>query len=394
MSSEPSRRRFLAGAGAAGLLAGPGCLRRLQAAATTVDYPATPAPDYRRWLPAPGTLPDGETYDAMHLRLADLVGNDDVPGQAAGLRNLFARTGRAPLGVDPGRIRAVVKVALVEATTLLGSFDPGSVGAAARKAGYERTGTHRGFELYERADEPHALAASGTAIVQARHDEAATVARRVVDAGRGEVDRYHEVDDGFERLSDAVGGTLSWVHGGEGFDPPAGVVRSATGQALVDGRVFFALVYRFESAEAATAAAIREAAAGNGRLPRMAPLDVTVDGRLGRAEFARDAASVLEERPLQPIVAWAFDREATAGRVTVTHRAGDPVRADRLSLRTDDGPTGRQFADDHGTVRPGDAVTVSVETGEDLRVVWEVAQSASTMAASRGGGRSRGPSSP
>ena len=106
--APPSRRRFLGVAGAAALASTAGCLRRLQDAATTVEYPDPGPPTYRRWLPAPGALPGVDRYSASHLRTADLPDDGSVGRAGVGLQNLFARTGRDPLGVDPDNIEAVV----------------------------------------------------------------------------------------------------------------------------------------------------------------------------------------------------------------------------------------------------------------------------------------------
>ncbi|PSQ43194.1 hypothetical protein BRD07_02220, partial [Halobacteriales archaeon QS_9_68_42] len=230
--ARPSRRRFLGVAGAAALASTAGCLRRLQDAATTVEFPDPGPPTYRRWLPAPGALPGEDRYNASHLRMADLLGDGPVGRAGVGLRNLFARTGRDPLGVDSGDVEAVVKIDLARATTLLGTFDPEAVGAAAERAGYAGTGADGEFEVYERDDQPRAAAVGESAVVQTHSDEDPTaVLGAVLDAGRGEVDRYHEVDDRFARLSRAAGGgTLAWVHPDGGPGVPESAVGSASAQ--------------------------------------------------------------------------------------------------------------------------------------------------------------------
>ena len=378
MSLQPSRRGFLAGVG---VVAGAGCVRRAQETATSVDYPETAPPTYRRWLPAPAALPgDVGDYDVMYVRLADVLANDDLPAGGASVRNLMTRTGREPLGIDPGRVEAVVSVDLVRATVLQGSFDAAAVGAAAGRAGYRPAGGYRGVDCYEHRDRSRAVAVSDGAVVQTRHDRPVAFARRMVDADRGDVDRYHEVDAAFERMTDATGGTATWVDASGALFGSSAVVRAASDQQYIGDRAFFARPLLFESADDASEAAVRKAVAGSSDVPRTVPLDVTVDGRFGRAEYARDVEAVFEEdRPLQPIVAWNFDYDAAAEALTVTHRAGDEAAAERLTLRTDDGPTDRQFADAVDTVAPGDAVTVSLPPATGLRVVWAVGRSTATV---------------
>ena len=378
MSLQPSRRGFLAGVGA--VAAAAGCVRRAQETATSVDYPETAPPTYRRWLPAPAALPgDVGDYDATHLRLADVLANGDLPAGGADIRNLMARTGREPLGIDPGRVEAVLSVDLARATVLQGSFDVAAVGAATRRAGYRPAGGYRGVDCYEHRDRSRAVAVSGEAVVQTRHDRPVAFARRMVDADGGDVDRYHEVDATFERLTDAMGGTTTWVDAGGALSGSSAVVRAASDQQYIGDRAFFARPLLFESADDASEAAVRDAVAGS-NVPRTVPLDVTVDGRFGRAEYARDVEAVFEaDRPLRPIVAWEFEYDAAAEALTVTHRAGDEVAAERLTLRTDDGPTDRQFADAVDAIVPGDAVTVSLPPATGLRVIWAVGQSTMTV---------------
>jgi len=385
MVSRSSRRRFLGSLGAAGLVGTAGCLRRLQDATTSVDYPEPRSPSYRRWLPAPAALPgEDDGYDASHLRMTDLRANDELPRAGTGLRNLLSRTGRDPLGVDPAQVESVAKMDLVAATILFGSFEVEAVTEAAVRAGYEETATDGDFTLYERSNQPYAAAVSEDVLVQSRHDEAASVARRVVGAGRGETDRYHEVDDGFDRLSETIGGTVSWIHPDGSFDTPEGAIRSATGQQVVGDRAFFARVYLFGDASAASAEKVRSAVADEGNLPRTTPLDIAVDGRVGRAEYARDVENVFDgDRELQPIVAWGFDYRSAVEELTVTHRAGDEVVAERLTLRTEDGPADRQFEDEYDSVGPSDSVTVSLSPDVRLRVVWELEQSTSTLSTYR-----------
>jgi len=381
--ARPSRRRVLGVAGAAALASTAGCLRRLQDAATTVEFPDPGPPTYRRWLPAPGALPGEDRYSASHLRMADLLGDGPVGRAGVGLRNLFARTGRDPLGVDPGDVEAVVKIDLARATTLLGTFDPEAVGAAVERAGYAGAGADGEFEVYERDDRPRAVAVGESAVVQTHSNEDPTaVLGAVLDAGRGEVDRYHEVDERFARLSRAAGGaTLAWVHPDGGLGAPESAVGSASAQQFDGETAVFRQLYLFEEAADASVSAVRDAAAG--AFPPEASTDASVDGRMGRFDAARAAGeSVDEPVVLQPVVAWGFD--AGDGGVTVTHRAGDEVDATRLTLRQPSGPTDAQFADRHETVGPGDAVTVAVDATTRLRVVWSAGDSTATLSVYRG----------
>jgi hypothetical protein len=382
MSPRPSRRGFLGAAGGA-LLASGGCLRRLQDGATSVNHPPAGPTDYREWLPAPAAIPRGEDYHGMHIRVADLLGDGPVERAGTNMRNLFARVGRDPLDIPPQDVDVVVNADLTKATTLLGTFDPEAIHRAAERAGYDRTGEYRGFTTYERRDRPYAIAVSSEAVVHSWvPDGAHRVVERVVDAGRGTGDRYHGTHDRYRRLHRAVGGgTTSWIQPETGGRSPDGVVGSASATTFADGNAYFAQAYLFEDAAAASADAMRDALTANDAYPRSAPLDVTVDGRMGRAEFRRDPEDLFDPPAvLSPLVAWGFAEDGEAGELVVTHRAGDPVTAFRLELKTNYSSAATQFADRYDTVEPGDSVVVPVEPDSRVRVIWSAGDSSSTLA--------------
>lgn len=84
-------------------------------------------------------------------------------------------------------------------------------------------------------------------------------------------------------------------------------------------------------------------------------------------------------RPV-PQASFAFDYDADAGTVTVTHVSGETVPADALSVRA--GGQSRSWAALGGddTVRAGDSVTVSVSPGTAVRVVYRGEGAATTLA--------------
>ncbi|PSQ34926.1 hypothetical protein BRD11_03240 [Halobacteriales archaeon SW_12_69_24] len=227
-----------------------------------------------------------------------MLGDGPVARAGTDMRNLFARVGRDPLDIDPRDVDVVVNADLTKATTLLGAFDPTAIHRAAERAGYDRTGEYGGFGTYERRDRPYAIAVSSDAVVHSWvPDGAPGVVERVIDAGRGAADRYHGTHDRYARLVRAVGGgTTSWIHPAADGGTPDGVVGSASATTFADGAAYFARAYLFEDAAATSADAMRDALTANEAYPRSAPLDVTVDGRMGRAEFRRDPEDLFDPR--------------------------------------------------------------------------------------------------
>jgi hypothetical protein len=319
----------------------------------------------------------------MHIRVADVLGDGPVARAGTDMRNLFARAGRDPLDIDPRDVDVVVNADLTKATTLLGAFDPTAIHRAAERAGYNRTGEYGGFGTYERRDRPYAIAVSSDAVVHSWvPDGAPGVVERVIDAGRGAADRYHGTHDRYARLVRAVGGgTTSWIHPAADGGTPDGVVGSASATTFADGAAYFARAYLFEDAAAASADAMRDALTANEAYPRSAPLDVTVDGRMGRAEFRRDPEDLFDPPTvLSPLVAWGFAADGEAGELAVTHRAGEQVAAARLDLKTNYSSAATQFTDRYDTVEPGDSIVVPVEPDSRVRVVWSAGDASSTLA--------------
>ncbi|NHN47529.1 hypothetical protein G9464_07960 [Halostella sp. JP-L12] len=97
---------------------------------------------------------------------------------------------------------------------------------------------------------------------------------------------------------------------------------------------------------------------------------VETDGRRG-------VVTITYEQPPQP------DRDASpdahfdieyddgAAEATVTHRSGESVGAEELTVKVDGEPTDAQFADEYDTVEAGDAITVAADPFSHVRVRWE-----------------------
>jgi len=119
------------------------------------------------------------------------------------------------------------------------------------------------------------------------------------------------------------------------------------------------------NAEAVDGDALRDAASvllltGDDAVVRTHGRTARLDATTPTAEFGANTDSTPT-----PAVTWLVDRDGAAATATVTHAAGDPVEAERLTLETSDGETDRQFADAYETVDPGDSVTIAFEAASD-----------------------------
>ncbi|QLD87201.1 twin-arginine translocation signal domain-containing protein [Natronomonas halophila] len=376
MALHNTRRRFLGGLAAGTLVGTAGCLRQTQERLTSVDAPDAGPPTYRRWLPAPEALPgDDDEYGVHYLRMSDVRGDETTVQAGVSLRNLHARTGRDPVGIDAGAIEEVVKVGLVRATVLIGAFDTESVAEGAVEAGYEPTTTDGEFTIYERSNPDRAIAVAEETVVHShdREDPRAALGA-VLDARRGEADRYHEVDSTIENLTAAAGApTFVWLLTGGGPESIDGVTDTVSAMQFDGDRAVYAIYYLFESEDAVSTDAVREQAT-QGALPRTAPLDIEADGRTVTVEYARSLADLADEGyALRPLIAWDFSYDAETGDLTITHRAGDEADAEALTVEAGapDVSLEAQFADEHDVVGPGDSITISVEPGTNVRIRWQ-----------------------
>jgi hypothetical protein len=376
MALHHTRRRLLGGLAAGAFVGTAGCLRETQERLTSVDAPDAGPPTYRRWLPAPAALPSEEGgYGVHYLRMADVLGDETTVQAGVSLRNLHARTGRDPLGIDEAAIEEVVKVGLVQATVLVGAFDTESVADGAVEAGYEPTATDGEYTIYERSNPDRAIAVREDAVVHSHdREDPRAVLGAVLDARRGEADRYHEVDSTFEDLTAVAGApTFVWLLSGTGPDPIDGVTDTVSTIQFDGDRAVYAIHYLFESADAASPDAVREQVT-RGSLPRTAPLDIEADGRTVTAEYVRSLADIAEEDyELRPLIVWGFSYDDEAESLTITHRAGDEADAEALTVEA--GSPGEsldgQFADEHDAVETDDSITVAVDPGTDVRIRWQ-----------------------
>ncbi|MFB6171569.1 MAG: hypothetical protein ABEJ23_03480 [Haloarculaceae archaeon] len=385
------RRILLGTLGSATLAATAGCLARARDAVTSVSTPDPGPPDYRRWLPAPASLPAEQAdYDPSHLSLADLR-DAGVYETATGTRNLFARSGRDYLGVDDAEIERVVKLSVQHATVLQGSFAADPVAATLDATGYEPAGEHAGYRLFARTDTDHAVGVADGVAVLSRFDRPLDVVRAVIDAGRGARPRFHEASAAFARLSDALGGaTLAWLFPDATGQGPEGAVANGTSTQFAGDRAFLRLVYLFASGSDVSAADVRSSVADGFVDDPFGSLDVAVEGDRATVETARAAGAVADgTAPLQPILTLGFERDGTGDAVVVRHEGGDTARADLLQVRGAAGPTDAQFTDEHDSFGPGDALAVPAsELGDPgerrLRVSWSTpsGDAASSLAVS------------
>lgn len=393
-SPPTSRRRLLrAGGTLAAALASStaGCIATLPPLGRRVRYGRVDAPEpgppaYRRWLPAPSAFQgsSGEGDGGVERLLTATPGNlgADVAGERFAFGTDILRRKLDHVGVGYENYDRVVwyDPAFVAA----GDVDRSAVRETLAPTGYWTAGTYRGFDLYSRDDLPRAVAVGDSTVVFVRGAGGVRDAKAVVDAIVGAAPRYHEVNETFARLSEAVGASpFTWFFQDDDADHSA-----HTSSFTFDEESVYYVWHRiYPEGETPSKSEIQRELEDEKRPREALDVDVEIDGRVvtieNRQGHARFRESNDEDVP-PPQVTWGLDHDRDAETVTLGHEAGDPVPADRLAVEYapilhdgDEPGIGTQFADEYDTVAPGDAITFDVSDWPvdtppetELRVVW------------------------
>jgi hypothetical protein len=385
-TGDGTRRGFLrAGTGlvAAGLTTlTAGCTSALPPLGTgqrfgRVDVPPADEPTYRRWLPAPTAVDgfDGQQYRVLCRRPTAL----DYPAPVrftTPRKRLLAELDHA--GVGYASYDRLVRTPF--GTVLEGGFDPGTVATVLGESGYRRAGTDAGHEVFTRDDSPRRGVLTDEALVWSSHrvHRYPNVAA-LVDARENRVTRFHEADDAFRRVTDAVGESRMTE-----YIPPDGGRTWASAEAFrFDGNTAYHVrTFRYPEGETPPEADLRRRSKTGTILTReVENTDFRIDGRLvtveGRITPEAGVQPVDIDPPYPPQVTWGYTRDTDAETVTLRHEAGEAVSSDALALEFDVDdtgqrwsiPVGRPLPTDQDRLAPGDAVTVGVSDVPDVTVI-------------------------
>lgn len=379
--------------------------------ADVVEFGPVDAPDpgpaaFRGWLPAPQEFVDpGETerdandeaYRVLHLDLDGISGRGGaVPPGLTDSARFLRRTSLDHFGVD-GYSR-LIRMGPTRTLAVEASFDRSAVAETLLGTGYADAGRHRGYRLFDRTDDPRAVALGEGDLVFAdvgtEETSPADLVRSVVDARTGAAPRFHETVEWFGRISRALGGApLGALRGGSalrGRGPPLedldGLVGHARGFTFDADATYEHTVFGFDRARNRDRRrqALRRYAAQS-RLEEARAVEVTVEGALGRLVAAFPDDHYVDRGPgdgdadvTYPQVTWGFDHERTSEevRVTVTHEAGTELPESTLTVETDvDAPLPKGFSEGDDLIGPGDSVSFGIPRDGtsppyEVRLVW------------------------
>lgn len=382
-STDPTRRRLLAGTGATVAMAlssvTAGCLSSgLPPLGEGQRYgrlgtPPADDPAYRRWLPAPSTVdPPVEAYHyALHRPGVFPPG---APEQYVA-RRAHARAATDYVGVGFDEYDRYVDTNF--GTVVEASFDPAGVVETVTGSGYDRAGEAHGFAVFERSDVPRHVAVGDDAVVLTsayRHDRPDLTA--LVEARAGERARYHEESAAFDRLTAAAGGNPHLGVNTRVHDPTGRPATVADATRFDDDYAYQVVHYGYESGGAPAQSTLESALRDHDYrfVDRAEAFDVSVGDGLAAVETRVPLRPDRTPDPRYdlPQVTWGVDRDGSALRFR--HEAGDPVPAERLfyDVDTPGSPgevTKRPLWGSTDAVGPGATATVDLRDHPDASEV-------------------------
>lgn len=289
--NEPSRRNFLkmgSSGVAVGLATVAGCLSRAsnwgaQTAEASVPDPSEPA--YRRWLPEPGSVgpTDHDHYRARYYSLAELREYPERKLSTFHRRRVRDEIGFLGVVDSADELLRLSGVGAMQAHVVRGQYDTDEVLRTVRENGFSHVENVGEYRVLRRNEPSRAVAVADSAVLYAKRDDAVELVEAIVDAARGHRPRYHEVDDTFASLSEAVGESTVTVV--ETTEPAPksnpeilrfeGSVGHATGRTLADGTEYVRHAIEFTGPADAHVETVRETVSDDSSF---ATVDVFADG--------------------------------------------------------------------------------------------------------------------
>lgn len=354
---------------------------------------------YTEWVPSPSALGvDGSVAFLFgYVDVASIRQQRDRFGEGAYARFERSLSGFGPLpAID--EIASMVSLFYGAGSGLIlvarGSFGGESVANAVLDAeGGEEAGEYGGYDLYAGRSVAAAVA-DGTAVVRqgSPSDDLAEL-KTVVDARRGEAERFVAANDDAATLVEELGtgtsalGSLPGENLSEPYDREALSILGLSTNVNGD-RTRLEEVHVYESAGAVDVDRSQRAATSgqgvltgaesasgsrSGRVVVVGATVPTVDLSLGLFGPELDDDDGGGE-DTTPAVSFDFEYDADAGQVTITHQGGDNI--------TEENTGGLRYGRPDGSLRrwslpvsAGDSVTLApeggFESGDEVIVVWE-----------------------
>lgn len=336
-----------------------------------VDVPPREDPVYAQWLPEPGRLQDadGETVDPLTEAIYTTPG--DLGADELGVRFslistvMLSRLDYFGVGFD----NYDWALGLGSGTVLAGDVPLAEARETLTGTVYERSGSLLDFDLYRRPDVGHVVALSGTHVVFGRGEQARSTVETLVETGRGRTPRAVDTDDRAGRFVRTVGsspwtwyGAKLFGFGGQEAALQTRPVASAHSLSFDETAAYLVANSLFPAGRVPSKSRMKDVLETRSRVLESSGADVTITDRLVTVELRVDE-STLENDDVGldlPQVTWSSRLDASATALGITHHAGEPVDASRLSTKFDPNSGNDRLEPATGTINPGDTITVDV----------------------------------
>lgn len=345
-----------------------------------VDAPARSEAVYTDWVPEPSALQsphdDVDPLSDLMFTTPGTLGEETLGASLTlGRDVLVSYIDYLGMGIDsydwvfrPGK-GAVLK----------GDIDTTAIDQTLTETIYERAGSHRDFDLYERTDRETVAAVSDSHVVFDEGEYAEENVRALVDTGRGLATRYADTDDTAAELFEAVGSSpFTWFGTwalNEGSDTlSADPIGSALSYTFDEDAAYYSYDVLFPADDVPSRAAIKDVMEQRDRPLQSAAVDIQMERHHVRVEMRLDGSTFRDRASdsITPHVTWSTEYGSAGETLRLTHLAGDSIDADTLVVHTGDSRAESQFSDSDATVGPGDSLTVNVSglaDSDDVRVV-------------------------
>lgn len=243
------------------------------------------------YLPAPSAVTESQHMDVFVTAARGIATDDALDEQLSTILLRSAERIAEQTGVDVERMDHTFRAAVGRG--VVGDFSAGDVGDALTSGSFSADGTYGGYDLYADGEVVFAVADGVLLTAEDSYDRDATdVVRSLVDAARGDVERYVEANGDFDRATEAVA-DLDYVNVGsqEAVERGApssgefeGQVARASGFDFEGETTYYTGVYVFASESAVDVDAVRTFTDSSGFLSEMNQLSVSREGRVALVE--------------------------------------------------------------------------------------------------------------
>lgn len=381
--SKTTRRDVLklGGALAAGVTPGlAGCTSALPPLGSALDFGRLDVPDagkptYRQWLPSPDAVPlDEETDYNLQYREPQPV-TQRVPFHFMdGWQDMLSILDWFGIGYENyDRILSCPYGIVIEA-----GFDPVSVSQTLTDSGYTGDGSYHGYDLFTRSDQPRRAAIGDDAIVWSTTQsvpgsnimsDLQPDVEALIDAKAGRIERYHETNDRFDRLSSAMGASRAVE-----YESPDGEENPFVGDGFrFDGKTAYQVRrHLYPESERVPEKRLREWFSNEVSLTR----EITSRQFRSNEQMATvvgrvppDAGNVKPSDLSLPQITWGGTSDADSRTVEFRHEAGESIASSELIANVlydwdedaDSRPVTLPVWPDRDVIEPGDAMTITLD---------------------------------